>query len=239
MSQNERDSFFLFGAFHSTFNVGRWVKWLMDNAPVHRFLQDLCGMPSVWYELCNFLESHGARLLQHTSWRAILTLTHGLYTGTEDRTASIDNASLFVATGRRIRQGMFSVETSQIQMAEDIDQARRGYLAEERIAHNVAMRWKYYDRILSGDLSYLWSHSCTCTIRSGETTSSDLPPPSPPAQRLPYLHNILCSEAQRYYLISVQLYGNTFERAFDLIDKKIQLGHSADKSKELLEQSTC
>lgn len=57
----------------------------------------------MWVELPNFLDSRGARLTRHSSYKVLNTLVHGLYDYTTDREVSVETARLIVGAGRRVR----------------------------------------------------------------------------------------------------------------------------------------
>lgn len=125
--------------------------------PAHFFSQEICDMPSVWMELRNFLDARGARLMQHSSRRVLLTLTHRLYTEAEDRTVSIKNSNLIVTAGSRVRQDLAYAGASTIHPPEKAGKPAKETLLEDRVEHNVAMRLEELDKKFSGSLGDCWN----------------------------------------------------------------------------------
>lgn len=123
--------------------------------PARLFGKEIADMPSVWPELRSFLDLRGATLQPHSSRRIILTLAHGLYHEAEDRSAAIEIANAIIASGRRMRQNVPSdIETESVQPSTATGVGE--FVAEERVAHNVAMRLKDADKKFSGDLGECW-----------------------------------------------------------------------------------
>lgn len=66
---------------------------------IHLFCKGIANMPSVWIELCCFLDSRGAPLQQHSSQEVILTHAHGLYPETEDRNNAVKTVNAIISFG--------------------------------------------------------------------------------------------------------------------------------------------
>lgn len=185
--------------------------------PAQLFSKEIADMPMVWIELRNFLDARGVGLQQHSSRRVILTLAHGLYTDAEDQSVAIEIANLIIASGRRVRQDLQvgdSSSTANNSAAPTTSSGARETIAQEKMAHNVAMRLKDTDKKFSGDLGECWHEF----VDDYQQISRDYNLSA--TQKFQYLHNILRRDALRFYLDRVQNYATNFPQAVEMIDRE-------------------
>lgn len=125
--------------------------------PVSLFAKEICDLPSVWVELRNFLNARGASLQQHSSRRVIMTLGHGIYDDTDDRDAAVQMAQLIIAQRRKVRADL-QEKTSHATTSTVSHPGPSASADGERskLAHNIAMRLKDYDKKFSGELGECW-----------------------------------------------------------------------------------
>ena len=70
--------------------------------PSELFSKELRNLPSA--ELRNFLDTHGARMTQHSSRRIMMTLASNVYEEQEDKQAAVEVVQDIIAAGHRNRE---------------------------------------------------------------------------------------------------------------------------------------
>ena len=180
------------------------------------FSKELCDLPAIYTELCNFLDAHGANMQQHSSRRIMMTLAHNVYEEQEDWQAAIGIVSEIMTAGRRMRPDLSQTENSRRSdsQAPASPSSTSAASAPDRVAHNVSMRLRDGDKTFSGALGESWMeffdeyiHVCRDYALS-------------PTQKLQYMHNLLSGDAKRFYLDRVDGYATSYQQAIDLIEKE-------------------
>lgn len=137
--------------------------------------------------------------------------------------------SLNVANDHRMRQIITNLNASSPPNALQGNNGKHlERLPKERVAHYVAVRLKNVEQKFSGSLGKCWMKSVDeyQKIARGYKLNT--------AQKLQYLRNILCKDAQRFYMSYVQKDAVLFQQALHMISQKCQPSRQADSWKTYL-----
>lgn len=118
--------------------------------PAVLFGDALLNMPVIYKSLCDFLDSRGVNLQQHSSRRIMLTLASDSYEVPEDTEAALEIFTTLVAAGRGVRRAEQDLVTQA--PSTTIDYRSHSSPSLDTFAHNVAMRLKEKDKNFSGSL---------------------------------------------------------------------------------------
>lgn len=154
----------------------------------------ISDLPLAWTELWNYLPAGGVGLQQHSSQRVVLTLCHAIWTGTQDRSATMELKNRTTDSYRRARQEANKpVASAAIGDTSTPRMLNEQHLAEGT-AHEIAMRLIKNDKRCSGDLE----ECCHEYVDEHSQTSRDYK--LTPAQTLQSLHKILSKDTEWFYL---------------------------------------
>ncbi|GAB0496835.1 hypothetical protein MMPV_008156 [Pyropia vietnamensis] len=174
--------------------------------PAVLFGPEIATLPCAHRELRKWLDGHGANLQQHSSHRVVMTLATSLYVDTEDRVAATQLASDLIAAGRRLSGGGAAPLPSSSGQRDEAPST-----TNDRLAHNIAMRFRDGSCKFSGNLVEAWMEY----VAEYQQVARDYDLNQ--MQRFQYMHNILSGDAKRYYLDKVQGYATSFTQAVDMI----------------------
>lgn len=149
----------------------------------------------------------GAPLQVHSSRRIMMTPATSLYAEAEDRSAAVDLFKAIESAGRR----RAPADASAAPVAAGAPGLSASHREEtDRCAHNVVMRFRDAGSKFSGGLGENWREHVSeyqHVARDYELSS---------AQKLDFLHNLLCGDAKRFYLDRVAHVG-TFVQAIEQV----------------------
>lgn len=187
--------------------------------PEQLFDSEVAAVPGIYRALKQQLDRHGAalgltpsHLSPHLRTRVLLAET--VYPPGETRERAIDLAR--VVTPPRAR----------MQPSHQLDGPGRGVDAAgvsgpamavagaspDRVAHNVAMRFREPTSKFSGAAGQTWSEY----VSEYQSMARDYE--LSPDQRFRFLHNILAGDAKRFYLNNVQGHAATFSEAVSMVE---------------------
>lgn len=173
------------------------------------FDPEIGRLGGVWHGLRTWLASRGVILPQHSSRRIILTLASGIYEDAEDRTIAMELAQRYVTNQKR---GAANPDTEQETHDSPEPSTNIQVTTPNRVAHNIAMRFKDTESKFSGDIGECWQEYVDeyRQVRADYNLT--------PAQKLQFIHNILSKDAQRFFVDRVKNYATNFEHAVELVD---------------------
>lgn len=171
------------------------------------FHEEIGQIGGIWTAIRDWLAARGVLLQPHGNRRIILTLANGLYTEAEDRNAATELANLYIASTKR--RGKANSETTTTSAPQG-----GPYQSQDKLAHNIAMRFKDGENKFGGDIGECWQEFADeyRQVANDYGLTEE--------QKFQYLHNILKKDAQRYYLTNVKDYAHSFDHAINLIDEE-------------------
>jgi len=180
-------------------------------APGVLFVPDLWTLPLALRELRRWLDSHGAALGTHPSHRVPPLLAVSLYTDAEDTVAAKEIVRVQLAAGRRANATAATDDSPSASGHNGGSSSVGGTNPPDRLAHNVAMRFKDKAAKFSCGLGEAWMGVC-----------GRLPAGEPGLQfdrvaEAPFLHNLLYGDAKHFYLENVQAFATSFNQAVELV----------------------
>jgi len=175
------------------------------------FGADLGALPLALRELRRWLDSHGAALGTHPSHRVPPLLAASLYTDAEDTVAAKEIVRVQLAAGRRANATAATDDSPSASGHNGGSSHMGGTNPPDRLAHNVAMRFKDKAAKFSGGLGEAWMEY----VADYQQVSRDYNLTS--SQKLQFLHNLLAGDAKRFYLENVQAFATSFNQAVELV----------------------
>lgn len=190
------------------------------------FSAELRSIPVLHSELRNLLDRRGAILTQHSSRRILMTLSTNLYEEEEDKNAAVEIVRKVISSGRRA-----PIQANERALAANspdslIPQSLSS--SSEKVAHNVAKRFRDKDKNFSGELGQCWQeYGDEYRQMSRDYKLSQ-------EKKLHYLHNLLFGDAKQYYLDVFDVYSTSFQQAVDMVEREHNSHVRQNKVKNLL-----
>lgn len=183
--------------------------------PAKLFSLELQSFPGIYPNIRTWLNKHGANLARHSSRRIVKTLAAGIYVA-EEATVAMDIASDIVTAGNDRSATASQSNRPPIPptgpLGNSGSQDTSGsYNNSYRVAHNVAMRFKYESSKFSGDIGQSWNEY----VAEYQQVSRDYNLTE--RQKLQFLHNLFIGDAKRHYLDSVAPHCHNFNHAVEEI----------------------
>ena len=135
-----------------------------------------------------------------------MTLAYNLYEEQEDKQAAVNFVQKLIASGRRCRDANAPSQTSQPAPMSTSRAPVYSGRSSDKIAHNVAMRFKDTDRKFSGSIGECWLAYVDDNKQIARDYNLSVP------QKLQYMHNLLRGTAKRFYLDKVDNYATSLTR---------------------------
>jgi len=158
------------------------------------FGPDLEALPLALRELRRWLDSHGAALGTHPSHRVPPLLAASLYSDADNTVAAKEIVRVQLAAGRRANAAATTDDSPSASGHTGGSSSAGGTNPPDRLAHNVAMRFKDKSAKFSGGPGEAWMEYVADyqhVSREYNLTGS---------QRLQFMHNLLAGDAKRFPL---------------------------------------
>jgi len=178
--------------------------------PAVLFGADLTALPLAHRELRRWLDSHGAALGTHPSHRIAPLLAASLYSDPEDTVAAKEIVRAQLAAGRRTN-ALGTADPASEEPVRGSGRGTGGTSSQDRLAHNVGMRFRDPSAKFSGGIGESWMEyvgDYQQVARDYNLTAT---------QKLQFLHNIVVGAAKRYYINHVQAFATTFAQAVEMV----------------------
>lgn len=177
-------------------------------SPASLFSTELLLIPSVHRFVRDFPDRNGANMTPHSSGLVINRLASNIYEEAEDHITAFDVAKELISNGRK---------KVQMQTEESAPRAQSSPFSSpgsnsEKVAHNVAMRFKDSAMNFRGNVGDCWQEYVDEYRQVARDYGLTL------KQKLDYLHNKLEEYAKRFYLDVVDGYASGFQQAFDMVE---------------------
>lgn len=168
------------------------------------FCHELMSLPYLHRDLQNWLDQRGASLQAHSFRRIAMTLPTRMCEEAHDETDAAERIRFYDASQRRPL-------VVPAQLTPRADGPAPQTPPSNRAAHDVPVRFRDNSHKFSGGIGESWIEYVADYLQVARDYNLT------PTQKFIFLHNLLCGDAKRFYMDSVEIYAINFGQAVELV----------------------